>query len=67
MPCRKFGRRWRSVYKRNAAVVHRFIPTSCAAGTAVVFYQVDDGGHTWPGGPQYLPKAIGQFLTTHAR
>ena len=51
--------------------------TSCAA---VVFYQVDDGGHTWPGGPQYLPKAIigptthafgaseaiGQFFAAHA-
>lgn len=65
----------------DGTVVHRFMSTSCAAGTAVVFYQVDDGGHTWPGGPQYLPKAIigptthafaasdaiGQFFTTHAR
>jgi polyhydroxybutyrate depolymerase len=64
----------------DGTVVHRFASTSCAAGTAVVFYQVDDGGHTWPGGPQYLPKAIigptthafrasdaiGQFFTAHA-
>jgi len=64
----------------DGTVVHRFASTSCAAGTAVVFYQVDDGGHTWPGGPQYLPKAIigptthafgasdaiGQFFAAHA-
>jgi polyhydroxybutyrate depolymerase len=64
----------------DGTVVHRFASTSCAAGTAVVFYQVDDGGHTWPGGPQYLPKAIigptthafgasdaiGRFFTAHA-
>jgi polyhydroxybutyrate depolymerase len=49
----------------DGTVVHRFASTSCAAGTAVVFYQVDDGGHTWPGGPQYLPKAI-IGPTTHA-
>ena len=62
------------------SVVHRFASTQCAAGTAVVFYQVDDGGHTWPGGPQYLPKAIigptthtfgaseaiGQFFAAHS-
>jgi polyhydroxybutyrate depolymerase len=49
----------------DGTVVHRFTSTPCAAGTAVVFYQVDDGGHTWPGGPQYLPKAI-IGSTTHA-
>jgi polyhydroxybutyrate depolymerase len=49
----------------DGTVVHRFTSTPCAAGTAVVFYQVDDGGHTWPGGPQYLPKAI-IGPTTHA-
>jgi polyhydroxybutyrate depolymerase len=49
----------------DGTVVHRSASTPCAAGTAVVFYQVDDGGHTWPGGPQYLPKAI-IGPTTHA-
>jgi hypothetical protein len=38
--------------------VHRFTATACADGTAVVFMQVDNGGHTWPGGTHYLPKAI---------
>jgi polyhydroxybutyrate depolymerase len=65
----------------DGTVVHRFTSATCAAGTAVVFYQVDGGGHTWPDGPQYLPKAmigpttrafsaseaIGQFFAAHAR
>jgi polyhydroxybutyrate depolymerase len=28
------------------------------AQSDVVFYRVDGAGHTWPSGPQYLPKAI---------
>lgn len=27
-------------------------------GTEVLLYIVQDGGHTWPGGPQYLPSWI---------
>jgi polyhydroxybutyrate depolymerase len=27
-------------------------------GSEVVNYTVDGGGHTWPGGPQYLPKFL---------
>jgi polyhydroxybutyrate depolymerase len=38
--------------------VHRFTAASCANGTAVVFMQIDGGGHTWPDGTQYLPKAV---------
>lgn len=30
----------------------------CRGGSAVVRYKVVGGGHTWPGGPQYLPKFI---------
>jgi polyhydroxybutyrate depolymerase len=65
----------------DGTVVHRFTSAPCAPGTAVVFYRVDGGGHTWPDGPQYLPKAvigpttrafsaseaIGQFFVAHAR
>ncbi|BBZ73804.1 extracellular catalytic domain type 1 short-chain-length polyhydroxyalkanoate depolymerase [Mycobacterium paraseoulense] len=65
----------------DGTVVHRFDSTSCAASTEVVFYQIDSGGHTWPGGRQYLPKAIigpttraldgseaiAQFFLAHAR
>jgi len=30
----------------------------CAARTSVVLYTIEGGGHTWPGGAQYLPVAI---------
>ncbi|AKS34202.1 alpha/beta hydrolase family esterase [Mycolicibacterium goodii] len=53
----------------------------CAAGTAVVFMRVDNGGHTWPGAPEVLPaQQVGlairgfdasqssmQFFEAHAR
>jgi polyhydroxybutyrate depolymerase len=65
----------------DGTVVHRFDSAACAASTEVVLYQIDDGGHTWPGGKQYLPQAIigrtsraldaseviAQFFLTHAR
>jgi polyhydroxybutyrate depolymerase len=31
---------------------------SCATGAAVVAYRITGGGHTWPGGSQYLPVAL---------
>lgn len=66
---------------RDGTVVHRFDSTSCAASTEVVFYRIDKGGHTWPGGKQYLPaavigptthtldgsEAIAEFFLSHAR
>jgi polyhydroxybutyrate depolymerase len=42
----------------DGTVVHRFDSAACAASTEVVFYQIDNGGHTWPGGKQYLPKPV---------
>ncbi|MBN1209447.1 MAG: hydrolase [Myxococcaceae bacterium] len=30
----------------------------CREGSEVVFHVVEGGGHVWPGGAQYLPKAI---------
>jgi polyhydroxybutyrate depolymerase len=65
----------------DGTVVHRFDSTACAASTEVVFYQIDHGGHTWPGGKQYLPtaiigpttraldgsEAIAQFFLAHVR
>ena len=32
--------------------------TGCASGSDVAFYKVVNGGHTWPGGSQYLPVII---------
>ncbi len=29
--------------------------TRCAGGRQVLLYRIEGGGHTWPGGPQYLP------------
>ncbi|OBG24828.1 PHB depolymerase family esterase [Mycobacterium sp. 852002-51057_SCH5723018] len=65
----------------DGTVVRRFDSAVCAASTEVVLYQIDDGGHTWPGGKQYLPQAIigrtsraldaseviAQFFLAHAR
>jgi polyhydroxybutyrate depolymerase len=28
------------------------------SNTEVSLYLIDGGGHTWPGGPQYLPTSI---------
>jgi polyhydroxybutyrate depolymerase len=30
----------------------------CQDGAEVVLYAIEGGGHTWPGGPQYLPESI---------
>lgn len=30
----------------------------CREGSEIVFHIVEGGGHTWPGGTQYLPKAL---------
>lgn len=66
---------------RDGTVVRRYESTPCTANTEVVFYRIDSGGHTWPGGKQYLPaavigpttraldgsEAIAQFFLAHAR
>ena len=31
---------------------------SCRAGSSVELFTIDGGGHTWPGGPQYLPAFL---------
>jgi polyhydroxybutyrate depolymerase len=32
--------------------------TRCAGGSQVLLYRIEGGGHTWPGGPQYLPVRL---------
>ena len=32
--------------------------SSCSGGSAVEFIRIDGGGHTWPGGTQYLPEFV---------
>ncbi len=60
--------------------VRREAHTGCAAGTEVTLYTVDQGGHTWPDGPQYdrvmiigkvshaldASAAIWEFLARHS-
>lgn len=38
--------------------VRRETYAPCREGTEVVLYAVEGGGHTWPGGPQYLPARL---------
>jgi polyhydroxybutyrate depolymerase len=30
----------------------------CTSGADVQYYIITGGGHTWPGGLQYLPEAV---------
>ena len=38
--------------------VRREIYPGGEQGTEVVVYVIEGGGHTWPGGPQYLPAFL---------
>jgi polyhydroxybutyrate depolymerase len=38
--------------------VRRTLWAPCAQGAEVAVYTVENGGHTWPGGPQYLPAFL---------
>ncbi len=38
--------------------VSRETYNGCRGGTEVIFYDIKGGGHTWPGGLQYLPVRI---------
>jgi polyhydroxybutyrate depolymerase len=43
---------------RDGTRVARADFQNCPPDGAVVLYRVDDGGHTWPGGPQQTPARI---------
>ena len=45
--------------------IRRYVHGNGARGTEVVLYQVAGGGHTWPGGPQYLPADRIGPVSTH--
>jgi polyhydroxybutyrate depolymerase len=65
----------------NGTSVHRDIYSGGKQGTEVVVYTIRGGGHTWPGGEQYLPvflvgkvnhdlhasEAIWEFFSRHTR
>ena len=43
---------------RDGTRVRREAHGPCSEGTEVVLYAVEGGGHTWPGGWQYLPERL---------
>ena len=56
----------RELPDRTGADNSRVVESSyggCAAGSDVVLYSIEGGGHTWPGGKQYLPPLL--IGTTH--
>lgn len=42
----------------DGTAIVRSAHTRCPANADVVLYSVQGGGHTWPGGRQYLPEAV---------
>jgi polyhydroxybutyrate depolymerase len=43
---------------KDDCTVTRWVYTGGREGSVVEFWRVDGGGHTWPGGDQYLPKKM---------
>jgi polyhydroxybutyrate depolymerase len=37
---------------------HRLTHPQCVGGARVALYSIEGGGHTWPGGKQYLPEQV---------
>ncbi|MCM8762148.1 MAG: phospholipase [Candidatus Omnitrophica bacterium] len=44
--------------KNDGTIVRKEIYTSDKNGAEVILYTIEGGGHTWPGGKQYLPEKI---------
>ncbi len=38
--------------------ITRDVYSDCDAGTRIILYTVEGGGHTWPGGSQYAPESL---------
>jgi polyhydroxybutyrate depolymerase len=43
---------------RDGTTVQKKTFSECEGNTEVVLYTIEGGGHTWPGGIQYLPRKI---------
>jgi polyhydroxybutyrate depolymerase len=50
---------------KDPTSVKRYVYSGGTDGTQVVLFEVEEGGHCWPGGPQYLPASIVGPSTTH--
>jgi len=46
-------------YPQDGTQVRREVYAACKEGTEVVLYAIEGGGHSWPGGYQYLSE---QFI-----
>ena len=57
-PARPVVRRLPDLDPTDGTVVRREVYSGCKGGAEVVLYAVEGGGHTWPGGLQYLPERI---------
>lgn len=42
----------------DGCTARRFVHAGGRGGTEVVLVRLEGGGHTWPGGPQYLPSSL---------
>lgn len=42
----------------DGTTIQRETFSACKASAEVIVYTVEGGGHTWPGGKQYLPEAL---------
>ena len=38
--------------------IRKKVYSPCRDGVEVILYEIQGGGHTWPGGPQYLPEWV---------
>ncbi len=46
------------VSRKDDSTAYRFTRGGCEGGVRTELVTVQGGGHTWPGGPQYLPESI---------
>jgi polyhydroxybutyrate depolymerase len=51
----------------DGCTVKRVTYAGGKGGAEVVLYRIKGGGHTWPGGPQYLPSASSAATSTARR
>jgi polyhydroxybutyrate depolymerase len=55
---------WESTEQDPTSIV-RYVYGEGENGTKVILYKIEDGGHAWPGGPQYAPASVVGLASTH--
>jgi poly(3-hydroxybutyrate) depolymerase len=51
--------------ENDPTLIRRTVYSGGQDGTEVIKYVVEGGGHTWPGGPQFLPAASIGLVSRH--